>query len=122
MKTGNLRNYLASGLASLAAGGIGGCGWGIHGDCFRFSSTGNFYYETREECEANGGDWGRWGLFPEERCNMRTSDYGAPCDGVGCDGVCIADENGDGFCSEHVTEFGCYEIIECGTLSEICRD
>ena len=145
MKSRSLRNYLVSGAFGLM--GIVSCGneSGFNSnansndnssyfnsnenqnynssDCLP-QNTENFYYETREECEANGGEWGRWGLLPLERCNMRTSDYGNLCNGWGdCEGICIADGNGGGYCSEHVTEFGCYtEIVGCGEEREICRD
>lgn len=128
MKTQKLRNYLFSGvigLAGIVGTGLTGCGWNdlndLHGDCFK---TANFYYENREECEANNGEWGRWGLFPEERCNMLTNDYGSVCNGFcDCEGDCIADSELRGHCSEHVSEFGCYSSFdEEGRVYEICKD
>ena len=53
-------------------------------------------YTTREECEANNGIWKQWGLNPEERCNLRTSDAGKVCyDSKECKGNCLTDHCGD---------------------------
>jgi hypothetical protein len=49
---------------------------------------------TRAECEAAGGRWGRFGLRPQELCNLPTPDAGKPCtDARECASACVAPES-----------------------------
>ena len=46
---------------------------------------------TREECEAAGGRWGRFGLRPQDVCNLPTPDAGKACtDASDCASACVA--------------------------------
>lgn len=51
--------------------------------------------QTKESCEAKGGQWGKWGLKPPEApatCNLPTTDAGKECSGSNeCEGACIAE-------------------------------
>jgi len=48
--------------------------------------------KDKETCLAKNGKWAKIGLFPEEECNLPTSDAGRECSDVSqCEGTCLAD-------------------------------
>ena len=48
--------------------------------------------QDKETCEMRGGEWGPIGIFPEEECNLPTSDSGKTCSNQDeCEGACLAD-------------------------------
>ena len=49
---------------------------------------------TRQECEAAGGLWGRFGIRQQELCNLPAPDAGKACtDAKDCAIACIAPES-----------------------------
>lgn len=94
--------------------------------------------ETKEACEAAGGEWGHWGFLSEERCNERTNDAGKVChDSEECEGACLAELDASaerllmrggelalsGRCSERKLVYGCHPFVRKGKVKGIlCVD
>lgn len=88
--------------------------------------------ETREQCIAEEGDWGRAGLAPQETCRFPAEDAGKFClAGFQCRfGKCIGKLElrkpavfATGSCARYKTTFGCSQEVHFGfTSNAICRD
>lgn len=92
----------------------------------------------KDECLAQGGAWGAFGLLIQEQCNLPTSDAGNSClDSEECQGACIAEltpgqqarvTGGQpvevtGTCSKQTLNFGCYPFVKQGFVRGIlCVD
>lgn len=103
-----------------------------------FIIKGDGFPADKESCEALGGKWGRIGAYPEEECNLPTSDAGKECSGYDeCEGSCLADLSEDeqskvaqgivvytkGKCSAWKITVGCLTLVEEGKVSGIiCID
>jgi hypothetical protein len=89
--------------------------------------------QSKADCDAKGGVWGKRGLDNTEGCLWRMKDGGRACrDGADCEGECIADrktfevvEKGPpprgyfkGHCSEYDVTFGCYRPIAKGARAK----
>lgn len=81
---------------------------------------------TKQECEAAGGNWGRWGLLVEERCNLPTRDAGKSCsDSSQCQSACVANMPVEKFKRRAVCSGPKYQgkpcdsVADCGG-SEVC--
>jgi len=111
----SLGNFVRAGAMAVGlVGAVAGCG-----------------VTEQEVCEENDGVWKRWGLLPEESCNLRTSDDGMDCyDSSECEGSCISygacsgEECNDlvGSCSDFETEYGCFVLVRYDGTREICVD
>ena len=93
---------------------------------------------TKEKCLSLNSQWGSFGLFPQEECNVRTIDSGETCDdGVDCEGDCIAVLTSEqwesvsrgealsieGKCSQWALNIGCHPFVEGGKVEGIlCVD
>ena len=95
--------------------------------------------QNKETCEAQKGEWGRFGLVIKEQCNLPTSDAGKTCRNQSeCEGACIADlsqEDQDriteskevietsGKCTPWLFTYGCNAYIKDGKVDGIlCVD
>jgi len=79
----------------------------------------------KDSCEALGGKWGAIGLFPEEVCNLPTSDAGKVCsDAVECEGSCLAETATavEGKCTPWTITIGCRTFMFEGEAKNICVD
>jgi hypothetical protein len=84
---------------------------------------------SREECEAEGGEWGTFGRLGL-KCNLPTIDAGIPCkDNSDCETLCLVDEKDigtndieSGRCSDWKLNFGCMHVMELGKPVELCID
>lgn len=81
----------------------------------------------KEECEKNGGLWGRFGMadINGESCNPSTSDFGKKClDNKECQGLCLAEslKSASGSCSQYEGKFGCMNVFLNGEVVKICID
>ncbi len=117
-----MRNSLRRGavLTSLLASSVVGCG------NFRNYSGDGGNIGSEAVCNFYNGEWAQWGRSSEYGCNLRTSDYGIPCDDSreDCVGYCSPIEEGSlsGECSEFRIPYGCHDRIDNGTVSEECVD
>ena len=79
-----------------------------------------------EQCTSLGGEWGRFGLAPFDRCNLPTKDSGKVCtNGSQCDaGLCVTESpNGwNGNCPAWKLNFGCLNLLEDGKAAAWCID
>jgi hypothetical protein len=89
-------------------------------------------------CEAQGGKWGPIGLYPQEVCNLPTTDAGTTCtDSSQCQSACVAEltqqQFDDAFrkgaiietsgtCAAWQILVGCIPFVEDGKVSIICID
>lgn len=90
-------------------------------------------------CEAQKGEWSRFGLAPKEQCNLPTSDAGKTCLNQNeCEGACVAELSQDdqnritkqketveisGRCASWLNTGGCNAYVKDGKVSEIlCID
>ena len=86
----------------------------------------------REACEAGGGSVERRGMMGSEMCVRPYADAGKACtDESQCEGRCIAegrvgappDEKVTGICQRDDALFGCFGLVENGTISSgLCVD
>ena len=88
-------------------------------------SNGNSILE-RVTCFLKRGNWGRWGLYPREYCQVPAPDAGKSCtDGSQCSlGSCIS-QNGKniGVCQKYPGQFGCIQYLNNGIPgNKICID
>lgn len=98
-------------------------------------------FDTKERCEAAGGQWGQHGLFLEPICVVPTTDAGTACrDARECEGSCIAELTPEeqrlftagperhvfekiGQCSQQQPVFGCFPFVSDGKVDGIlCVD
>ena len=80
---------------------------------------------SKQECEAAGGKWGQFGLFPKEQCNKPTTDSGKECtDSKQCQVACVTQVAADKFkqsgaCAGPVYEGNdCKSKADCGGVEE----
>lgn len=93
--------------------------------------------QQKEDCEANGGRWGKIGFNPQERCNLPTKDTGREClNSSECEGSCLADLSPEqksqviqnsittkGKCSSWKINIGCLAFVDKGKVNGItCLD
>jgi hypothetical protein len=95
--------------------------------------------KSQQECENKKGRWGRIGLFPQETCNLPTSDEGKTCNNPSdCEGSCVATlskEDQDkamkqkvsietsGKCTPWLTTVGCIAQVQEGKVNGmLCID
>ena len=95
--------------------------------------------EDKETCEAQKGEWGRFGLSIKEQCNLPTSDAGKTCSNQDeCEGACLVDLSQEGQdrvteqkeiietngrCTSWLFTYGCNAYVEDGKVAEIlCTD
>jgi len=95
--------------------------------------------QDKEACEAQSGEWGRFGLTIKEQCNLPTSDAGKTCSNQNeCEGACIvelSEEDQDritkqnevietnGKCTTWLLTYGCDAYVKDGKVEEIiCAD
>jgi len=90
------------------------------------SSTQTTVPINKQDCEARGGEWGRFGMAQIEQCNLPTSDGGKTCtDRSQCEGFCVAEETNAtvGKCTAWKLTFGCINIVENGHVTTgLCAD
>ena len=93
---------------------------------------------TEQECLSLGGQWGRFGEYNQDRCNVPTNDKGEICKGDSdCEGACIAEltkeqqkraQQGktiitDGRCTAWTLNLVCDAFVEDGKVDGImCYD
>jgi hypothetical protein len=86
--------------------------------------------ETKQACDACGGNWAKHGISETEGCICKTHDAGKICrDGTECEGQCLVAFDAKlevavpgppprgfyvGRCSEYETTFGCNKMIPSG--------
>lgn len=95
--------------------------------------------QDKETCEAQEGEWGRFGLVIKEQCNLTTSDAGKTCANQNeCEGACIvelSEEDQDritkqnevietnGKCTSWLLTYGCNAYVKDGKVDSImCLD
>ena len=84
--------------------------------------------QNSAQCAAESGAWEAWGSGEREFCQIPAKDSGKTCtDGSQCSyGLCRSTEDtptGTGVCAQYPTEFGCYNIIEHGKVTDkMCID
>lgn len=85
-------------------------------------------FNTKDDCLSHGGTWQRWGLAPEEFCQIPMKDAGKICtDNSECSArKCLADTQANassGYCAQYNQVFGCYATVEHGKISQaVCVD
>ena len=86
---------------------------------------------TRAECEAAGGQWGRFGLRQREMCDLPAPDAGKVCsDKQDCVSACVAPESAavgshaQGTCHARMLLLGtCLKQVRGGVVTPIlCAD
>jgi len=97
--------------------------------------------KTQEECLAKGGKWKAVGIYPNEICNLPTTDGGKKCSSSNdCEGSCLAVDlteeqrrslmRGEkveievkGECTSWLRNFGCIGFVEDGKVDRfLCLD
>ncbi|MCX6813102.1 MAG: hypothetical protein NTV77_01260 [Candidatus Azambacteria bacterium] len=95
--------------------------------------------QDKETCEAQKGEWGRFGLVAREQCNLPTSDADKTCSNQNeCEGACIVElskEDQDrltkqnevieanGKCTSWLLTYGCDAYVKDGKVDGIlCID
>ena len=86
---------------------------------------------TRAECEAEGGQWGRFGLRQREMCDLPAPDAGKACsDKKDCVSACVAPESAavgsqaQGACHPRMLLLGtCLKQVRGGVvMPPLCAD
>jgi hypothetical protein len=76
---------------------------------------------TRAECEAAGGKWGRFGIRPRELCDLPAPDAGKACtDSKECASACIAPDTAPVASAAKGTCYG--RMLLLGTCLKQVRD
>lgn len=97
--------------------------------------------DNEEECLAKGGTWKARGIFPNEICDLPTTDGGKECSSSNdCEGRCLAadltedqrralmggekfDAKVRGECTYSLRTFGCVGFVEGGKVDQfLCLD